>query len=190
MLSVMGVDATPKGVATLLTEPEFLQVRNALLRASDWSKVNFNYVSFGFYNGRRTGFENALVSMLRPLMPLLEVVLKGETIVFMDSIKINGGDGYNTAVIPVLEALGCDSKNIKTYEQYKNDTRKDAVLRNITTPVLDLLDELFDKPVSYFIEGAGCEDDGSLREIIGLLSNANKEQIRLVKKIVHAIINE
>ena len=50
--------------------------------------------------------------------------------------------------------------------------------------------ELFGKPVSYFIEGAGCEDEGSLREIIGLLSNANKEQIRLIKKIVHAIINE
>ena len=167
MLSVMGVDATPKGVASLLTEPEFLQVRNALLRASDWSKVNFNYVSFGFYNGRRTGFENALVSMLRPLMPLLEVVLKGETIIFMDSIKITGGDGYNTAVIPILEALGCDSKNIKTYEQYKNDTRKDAVLRNITTPVLDLLDELFDKPVKtvldilpnvlYFIDSGNLE---------------------------------
>ncbi len=167
MLSVMGVDATPKGVASLLTESEFLQVRNALLRASDWSKVNFNYVSFGFYNGRRTGFENALIAMLRPLMPLLEVVLKGETIIFMDSIKITGGDGYNTAVIPILEALGCNSKDIKTYEQYKNDTKKDAVLRNITTPVLDLLDELFDKPVKtvldilpnvlYFIDSGNLE---------------------------------
>ena len=167
MLSVMGVDATPKGVASLLTESEFMQVRNALLRAKDWSKVNFNYVSFGFYDGRRVGFENALVAMLRPLMPLLEVVLKGETITFMNSIKITGGDGYNTAIIPILEALGCDSKNIKTYEQYKNDTRKDAVLRNITTPVLDLLDDLFKKPVKtaldilpnalYFIDSGNLE---------------------------------
>ena len=167
MLSVMGVDATPKGVASLLTESEFMQVRNALLRATNWSKVNFNYVSFGFYDGRRTGFENALVAMLRPLIPLLEVVLKGETITFMNSIKINGGDGYNTAIIPILEALGCDSKNIKSYEQYKNDTRKDAVLRNITTPVLDLLDDLFEKPVKtaldilpnalYFIDSGNLE---------------------------------
>ncbi|MBQ6935923.1 MAG: hypothetical protein IJN49_05165 [Clostridia bacterium] len=167
MLSVMGVDATPKGVASLLTETEFLQVRNALMRASDWSKVNFNYINFGFYDGRRTGFENALVAMLRPLMPLLEVILKGETITFMDSIKVTGGEGYNTAIIPILEALGCDSKNIKTYEQYKNDTRKDAVLRNITTPVLDLLDDLFEKPVKtaldilpnalYFIDSGNLE---------------------------------
>ena len=167
MLSVMGVDATPKGVAALLIEAEFSQVKNALLRASDWSKVNFNYVSFGFYDGRRTGFENALVAMLRPLTPLLDVVLKGETITFMNSIKITGGDGYNTAIIPILEALGCNSKNIKTYEQYKNDTRKDAVLRNITTPVLDLLDDLFKKPVKtaldilpnalYFIDSGNLE---------------------------------
>ncbi len=167
MLSVMGIDATPKGVAALLTEFEFSQVKNALLRASNWSKVNLNYVSFGFYDGRRTGFENALVAMLRPLTPLLDVVLKGETITFMNSIKITGGDGYNTAIIPILEALGCNSKNIKTYEQYKNDTRKDAVLRNITTPVLDLLDDLFKKPVKtaldilpnalYFIDSGNLE---------------------------------
>ena len=50
--------------------------------------------------------------------------------------------------------------------------------------------ELFDKPVSYFIEGSGCEDEGSLREIIGILSNANKEQIQLAKKIIKAIMCE
>ena len=50
--------------------------------------------------------------------------------------------------------------------------------------------ELFDKPVSYFIEGAGCEDEGRLREIIGILTNANKDQINLIKKIVHAIVND
>ena len=85
---------------------------------SSWSKVNLNGVSWGFYNGRRTGFENAFVATLRPLYPLLEVVLRGKTITFMESIKITGGEGYNTAIIPVLEALGCNSRNIKTYNQY------------------------------------------------------------------------
>ena len=167
MLSVMGIDASPKGVASLLTESKYGEARNALLRASTWSKVNFKYVSFGFYDGRRAGFEDAFVAMLRPLFPLLEVMLQGKNITFMNSIKINGGDGYNTAVIPILEALGCDSKDIKTYEQYKNDTRKDAVLKNITTPVFDLLDDLFNKPVKtaldilpnalYFIDSGNLE---------------------------------
>ncbi len=152
MLSVMGIDASPKGVASLLTERDYSEAKNVLSKASSWSKVNLNGVSWGFYNGRRSGFEDAFVATLRPLYPLLEVVLKGEDITFMNSIKINGGDGYNTAVIPILEALGCDSKSIKTYEQYKNDTGKDAVLKNITTPVFDLLDDLFKKPVKTALE--------------------------------------
>ena len=152
MLSVMGIDASPKGVASLLTEGDYTEARNALNRASSWSKVNLNGVSWGFYNGRRTGFENAFVATLRPLYPLLEVVLRGKTITFMESIKITGGEGYNTAIIPVLEALGCNSRNIKTYNQYKNDTSKDAVLKNITTPVFDLLDDLFKKPVKTALE--------------------------------------
>ncbi len=152
MLSVMGVDASPKGVAALLTETSYSEARKILNQASSWSKVNFNGVNWGFYNGRRAGFENAFVATLRPLYPLLELVLKGKTITFMDSIKITGGDGYNTAVIPVLEALGCNERSIKTYIQYKNDTSKDAVLKNITTPVFDLLDDLFKKPVKTALE--------------------------------------
>ncbi len=152
MLSVMGVDASPKGVASLLTESDYSSAKSVLSKASSWSKVNLNGVSWGFYNGRRAGFENAFVATLRPLYPLLELVLKGKTITFMDSIKITGGDGYNTAVIPVLEALGCNERSIKTYVQYKNDTSKDAVLKNITTPVFDLLDDLFEKPVKTALE--------------------------------------
>lgn len=167
MLSVMGIDASPKGVAKLLTERDYEEAKNALNKASSWSDVNLNNVSWGFYSGRRSGFEDAFVATLRPLYPLLEVVLRGENITFMNSIKINGGDGYNTAVIPILEALGCESKNIKTYEQYKKDAHKDAVLKNITTPVFDLLDDLFEKPVItaldilpnalYFIDSGNLE---------------------------------
>lgn len=152
MLSVMGVDASPKGVASLLTESDYSSAKSVLSKASSWSKVNLNGVSWGFYNGRRAGFEDAFVATLRPLYPLLEVVLKGKTLTFMDSIKITGGEGYNTAVIPILEALGCNEKDIKTYNQYKNDTSKDAVLKNITTPVFDLLDDLFKKPVKTALE--------------------------------------
>ena len=38
------------------------------------------------------------------------------------------------------------------YYKYKNDTSKDAVLKNITTPVFDLLDDLFEKPVKTALE--------------------------------------
>ena len=152
MLSVMGIDATPKGVASKLTELKYSSVKRALESKTNWSDVKLNNVNFGFFDGSRTGFEDAFVAMLRPLTPLLDVVLKGKGLTFMNSIKVTGGDGYNTAIIPMLEALGCDSKSIKTYEQYKNDNSKDATLKNITTPVFDLLDRLFDEPVKTALE--------------------------------------
>jgi hypothetical protein len=115
--------------------------------------VNLEGVSWGFKTGRRKGFENALVASLRPLYPVLEIILQGKPVSLLDdTIVINGGDGYNTAIIPVLEALGCESKNIKTYEEYVKDDTKDAILKNITTPVFDLLDDIFDKPVDTVLE--------------------------------------
>ncbi len=152
LLSVLGIDASPKGVAKTLTESSYSDVRAALNRASSWEKVNLNGVSWGFYNGSRRGFENAFTASLRPLYPLLNVMLKGETLVVLDSIKISGGNGYNDSIIPVLEALGVEKHNIKTNEQYLKDNSRDAVLKNITSPVFDLLDELMNKPVDTALE--------------------------------------
>ena len=45
-------------------------------------------------------------------------VAAGYTLSVIDT-TIKGADGYNTAIIPLLEALGCDSGDIKTYEKYK-----------------------------------------------------------------------
>ena len=152
MLSVMGVDATPKGVASLLTEGSYSEAKNVLNKASSWSKVNLNGVNWGFYNGRRTGFENAFVATLRPLYPLLEVVLKGKTITFMDSIKITGGDGYNTAIIPLLEALGCEKVMTPAayYAALENDN--DVLLTSILNPLLDRVDVIIENPAVEIID--------------------------------------
>ncbi len=145
LLAVLGIDATPKGVAACLGEDSYSNVRNILQREK-WSDVPDN-ISWGFYNGSRKGFENALVAVLRPLNPLLRVVLAGENLVVMDSITVTGADGYNNSVIPLLEALGCDDRDIKAYDEYKKNSSGDAILKNITTPVFNLLDDVFEKPV-------------------------------------------
>ena len=152
VLGVIGVDISPKAVASRLTEGDYAEVRTVLNGSASWSKVNLNGVSWNFRDGRRRGFENSLVASLRPLYPLLEIILCGKDITLIDSIIINGADGYNVAIIPVLEGLGCDSKSIKTYEQYIADDETDAILKNITTPVFDLLDDLLDKPVENALE--------------------------------------
>lgn len=146
LLVLLGIDVTPKGVAQYIKN-DYPTAYNTLSKATSWSKVSLSNVSWGFYNGSRRGFQNAFVAVLRPLNPLLKVLLAGEDMVVMDSITLKGADGYNRGVIPILEALGCKESAIKTYTQYVNDKSKDALLDNIAEPIFDLLDEVFDNPV-------------------------------------------
>ncbi len=166
ILKVMGLDCSPKGVANLLSENKYLSAKKTLQKAS-WKKVDFNNVNWGFYNGSRVGFQDALTAILRPLFPVLRTVLAGEDLVVMDSIYIAGADGYNTAIIPLLEALGCKNSSIKTYRTYKNNAYGDGVIEEVLNPIFDLLDDLAEKPVKtavrilpnavYFIESGSLE---------------------------------
>ena len=145
LLILLGIDASPKGVAEYIKD-DYPNAYNSLIKADSWEKASKN-ISWGFYNGSRRGFQNAFLAVLRPLNPLLKVVLAGEDMVIADAITLKGADGYNTGVIPILEALGCKENSIKTYNQYISDNSEDALLDNIAEPVFDLLDEIFDNPV-------------------------------------------
>lgn len=68
-------------------------------------------------------------------------------------LKIEGTNGYNSAIIPLLEALQCS--NISTYAQYKKDVNnaKDNLLLNILNPLIgdsskSFLNKLLANPVS------------------------------------------
>ena len=173
MLTLVGIDISPAGVAEYLTEGKYTSAVTVLSNADSWAKISESSISWGFYNGSRNGFENALVAVLRPLYPLLRVVLAGEDMTVMNSITIKGADGYNTGIIPILEALDCKTASIKTYAQYVKSADSDGLVKNITTPVFDLLDEIFNKPVNtltrllpnivYFI------NSGSLEKCLGNL---------------------
>ena len=151
LLKILGVDCSPKGVASLLKEGEYSSARKALSKADTWKKVSFKGVSWGFADGSRKGFSDALVAVLRPLNPVLRTLLAGEDMLVLDSVYINGADGYNTAVIPILEALGCKSASIKTYKSYKASSSGDGVTENILDPVFDLVDDICEKPVKTLV---------------------------------------
>lgn len=167
LLSLLGIDITPKGVASSLKENGYSSVRSKLLKYDSWQKLSLKGTSWGFRNGSSTGFENALTATLRPLFPILRMLLAGEDLVILDSITLKGTDGYNTAVIPLLEALGCKSADIKTYKQYLKNADTDGVIKAVLDPVFNLIDEVFEKPVYtltellpnfvYFIEGDNLE---------------------------------
>lgn len=55
-------------------------------------------------------FVNELVNMLAPLNKVLDFLLAGGDLTIFDGeamVTLYGSDGYNTAIIPLLEALGC-----------------------------------------------------------------------------------
>lgn len=151
ILGILGVNAAPKGVAALLDD-DYTKAFKVLSKAESWADVDLNGITWGFYNGSRRGFQNALTSILRPLFPLLRVMLAEENMTIFDSITITGGDGYNTAVIPILEALGCDSFSVKSYNSYKNQAHGDGVIKNILDPVFDLVDDISRKPVQTIVD--------------------------------------
>ncbi len=151
-LTLLGIDVTPKGVAALLTEDNYQGAKSEISSKKAWADVNLENVNWGFKDGSRLGFQTAVTAILRPFLPLLKVVLCEGDMVVMNSITIKGADGYNSSIIPILEALGCNESTIMDYESFKNDTKGDAVLRNILNPVFDLLDDLSKKPVKTIVD--------------------------------------
>ena len=81
------------------------------------------------------------------------------------SLSIYGGNGYESAIVPLLEALECPG--VKTYKQYKADIKKstDSVLTDVLNPIVGFLNKVLDAPfdtltavlpnVAYFIDNNG-----------------------------------
>lgn len=100
----------------------------------------------------------------KPLYNRIEVELT-EIIDLLNDLGIAGGNGYQSAIIPLLEALMCDG--VKTNAQYINDYNKakDNLLINILNPLFSFVDKALANPfdtitavlpnVAYFIDNNG-----------------------------------
>lgn len=152
MLALMGMDISPKGVASYLTSDSHKSAAATLSSIDSWSQLSADGISWGVATGSRRNFQSALTAVLRPLAPALRMMLAGQDLVIFDSAVIKGADGYNTAVIPILEALGCRDSDIKGYSAYKNASYGDGVITQILEPVFNLLDDVCEKPV-YTLTG-------------------------------------
>ena len=112
---------------------------------------------WGFEDGDRAAFVNALVEILRPAANLLTFVLAGRDIsIFVgrsgaDLVTFKGYNGYAEGLIPLMEALGCD--NILTTAQYAAAVNADAtrVITAITDPLFARIDEIFADPLAEVI---------------------------------------
>lgn len=167
LASAAGLDVTPAALANELKEARFANTRYALSRVSKWEKVNVNTLTWGFRNGDKDGFVKALCAVLRPMEDVITMLLCEGKIQIMGAVDIYGSNGYNTAVIPLLEALGCDKNSILTYEEYKKAAEKGKATESLINAVLSLVERFLDRPVYtvteilpnllYFINNGGIE---------------------------------
>lgn len=142
---MLSLPTKPDDLCAYLKGSSLSQARYTLSRCSSWDKLK--NVNWGFKDGSKKGFRNAVVAVLRPFIPALEAFLANGTLEIFDSVNIGGSNGYNTAVIPLLEALGCSSKKIKTYDKYVKGRGSDSILTDIIDPLIDLVEQIAKKPV-------------------------------------------
>ena len=112
-----------------------------------------------------------------------------------------GTNGYESAIIPLLEAFMC--KGIKTYKQYKRDYKKakDNLLINILNPIAGLIDDVTNAPfdtltgilpnVAYFLDSCGLSQAvanllapiTSQKGVMGVLKKNGLDIDKLIKAI-------
>ena len=104
------------------------------------------------------------------MRPLLQGLLANDSITLFGALHLPGSNGYNTAVIPLLEALSCPEDSIKTYVDYCKGKGTDAIIGDLLTPVLSLVDQLIERPVytlcSILPNFAYCLQNGVLRQCL------------------------
>ncbi len=149
IISLIGIAAEPKEVLSQINDEKYKSAVLFLTRFNTWEEVPADGISWGFANGDREGFTNACAAVLRPLSDLFAFLLAGEDYVFLDSITICGGNGYNGAIIPLFEALGIDPSLYVSFAEYKTTANTDALLTNILNPIFTQIENICASPVDY-----------------------------------------
>ena len=145
------VTGIAKGLSSLISLPKKVnELINSelgvdLTAFEQYKKLDENY-SWGFADGDREGFTAALLKVLEPISPLYGFLFKGENIhIFKNSadVVLYGNNGYDTALVPLLEALGCNVKAADSFEA--KDTLNvvlDALYARIDKLVADPVNEV------------------------------------------------
>ena len=115
--------------------------------------------TWGFEDGDAAGFVAALVELLAPLKPVLDFILADADLEIAlsadDKVTLVGYNGYDSAIVPLLEALGCEVEALGD-----NDALTlvlNALVAKIDAIIADPINEILDilPGVIYFIQSNG-----------------------------------
>ncbi len=120
-----------------------------------------------------------------------------------DDLKLEGTNGYNSAIIPLLEAFQCEG--VKSYSQYQSDVKsaKDNLILDILNPIAgdnsgSLLNKLVEAPFSTLMQvlpnialymdahGLSQAINNLLAPVTGLIAQVN--DVININDIVKAIL--
>ncbi len=143
---------SPKTVKALATEMAKLFGSKELKSVASMLSIDgiSTYVAY-FKDGDSKGFIREMTRILSPFEELLSMLLIEGKANLM-GIDFYGSDGYNSAVIPLLEALGCKAKTILTYEEFKNAAKKNGVIEPLLETAVNFINRFMKKPVYTVVE--------------------------------------
>jgi hypothetical protein len=191
LLAMTDIDFSTSNVASLLTNEDYgntyTQAASVIKSAGSWSKVNKDSLEWGVTD--RDSFMNALCAVLRPIYPVLDVILNDASLNLFDLVKIPGSDGYSSTIVPLLEAFGV--YNIKTQYQYREDIfeKYDSILLDIINPLWDKVEDILNAPVEMLADilpnlSLFFANDGLLQIVENLLTPVS-ELLEALKPIVN-----
>jgi len=185
--SMLSIDVTPKGIAAVLEAKGFSEAARNLRTYDKWSSIGESGVDLGIKTGNKRQFVSVMASAFSPLNDLLGMVLAEDKFTLFDAVDIYGSNGYNTAIIPIYEALGCEPSTIKNHEEFKALYNRGKGIEALLDPIVSLLDRIIDKPVYtvleilpnllYFLQSGGIKlcIDNLIYPFTGILSQLGME---------------
>lgn len=149
---------SPSKIATVLEEEKYSAAAEKIKACKDLdalAEAAFESGDFGFQDGDRQGFVDALLAVLRPITTLLapgtSILIVDVGVNMFDYVDGNGQyvEGVYSRLIPLLEQIGATS--LPTTEEYKAnyykvaETSKNIAADEFLRPVIDaLLNDVLD----------------------------------------------
>lgn len=139
-----------------------IEISLADSQTGSWKK---DYLKYGFKDGDKTAFYDALGESLNGVAAIIGAVLGSST------------GFYRNILNPVLTSIAnaTGATGVMTAAEYEAATDSQKLVKGIITPLGNILGKIYDAPMSFilnFVKGiAGVLDDTSIKNIIGGVLN-------------------
>lgn len=176
----------PSGFVAMIPEEKFTGAREkiaALAAENDtydaYDAITFANGDWGFQDGDKEGFRDALITLFRPLGGLISMVFTMEN---KTNAKGNYIYGAYERIIPIFESLGL--KGVISSEEFtvrytqakendKENGASDTTFSALLTPIVNLVDDLMKHPLNTILDllprAARAISSGSLNDQVHAL---------------------